>query len=76
VLTNELVCFDLFSGSDVAGNPEGFYFKRQVLAQFELPVQSTPYTVLFATHAPNCERKFTISAYGTAPFKLELLPPL
>lgn len=62
-------------GKLVASNPSSFSFRREVTAQFHLPLLDgdRPYTVLIATHQPYQEKKYVLKCYATAPIEFDLM---
>ena len=63
-------------GQLVASNPSSFAFRREVTAQFSLPLLSgdRAYTVLAATLEPAQERTFIMQIYATQPIEFEGMP--
>jgi hypothetical protein len=60
-------------GQLVASNPSSYAFRREVTAQFSLPLLEgdRAYTVLIATHQPGQERPYILQVYATQPIGFE-----
>jgi hypothetical protein len=65
-------------GKQVAANPSGYIFRREVTCQFNLPVldKAQSYTVLISTFHPARERQFTLNLYATKEIQFQALAML